>query len=158
MLNSGVDMPPAVRADAYPTTLHSQNGFNILILTFINWDIIKFRWSIEGDISGYFEIDSGQIKTEFIFQPVKPNTFYSFTTQGCAKSIDGSTNYCSPPETIVIKSAYNPTGLKKFLFKNGVQLFTDNLSIRKSINETIFDISLRTLMGFNNNFLHPHIV
>src|SRR5207249_3251413 len=69
----------------------------------------------------YREIDSGRVSTDYFFETRGLTGMYEFVVQGCAKALDGSTNYCSPESPRV--SAVAPDSfrsLKSFLMRNGL--------------------------------------
>lgn len=139
------NQPPAIRADAFPATLRDQSGFRILVLTFVAWDVIKFTAFTKGAPEQMLEIQSGSKETEFMFQPTKSGTTYTFRAQGCAKAIDGSTQFCSPiSEPISAVAATNTNSLRKFLLLSRVN-FRNSVGLRVLVSDSL--ISLRTLMG-----------
>jgi len=140
----GDDEPPAIRADAFPATLFSQNHFQILILTFVAWDVIKLSWSIEDDLPGSREIDSGSTSTEFPL-PAKSGGTYTFTAQGCARAVDGSTNYCSPTSApLRVTAAQNTNSLRQLLLRSNV---VPGKGVRLRSYLPAGPTSLRTLLG-----------
>lgn len=142
----GDDIPPALRASAFAATLDSVNRFEILILTFVAWDVIKLSWSIRGDERGTIEFDSGKTSTDFTFKPVKSGAIYSFSAQGCAKALDGSTNFCSPTSrTIEALAATNTNSLRQFLQMSGVDL-AHMVLFRPLVTPAGSEVSLRMLM------------
>lgn len=143
----GDNEPPAVRADPFPATLTSGNHFNILILTFVNWDVIKLDWSINGGQGGRKEIPSGMTSTDFVFSPVKSGITYSFSATGCNKAADGSTNFCSPSSNpIQVAVAVNTNSFKQFLQLSGINTHNE-VSLRTIVTATQPQVSLRSLMG-----------
>lgn len=141
----GDNEPPAMRADAFPATLRGPSGFRILVLTFVDWDVIKFTASAVGEPNRHMEIESGTKSTDFVFQPTKSGVIYTLTSQGCAKAFDGSTGYCSPPsKPLRIFAAVNTHSLRQFLLLNGIGLHNET-RLRAYVNTP--SISLRALMG-----------
>lgn len=146
-MGSGDNEPPAVRADAFPATLRGPGGFRVLVLTFVSWDVIKFTAS-RGNDPRHMQVDSGKISTEFLLQPVTSGALYTMTAQGCAKAIDGSTNFCSPVSSpLTAVAATNTNSLRVFLSLSGVQLRTD-ISLRAVITTRPFP-GLRSVMGLS---------
>jgi hypothetical protein len=146
----GDNEPPSVRADPFPATLTSGNHFKLLILTFVPWDVIKLDWSREDGPGGRLEFHSGRESTDFIFGPVKSGARYSFVATGCAKAIDGSTNFCSPPsDPISIVAATNTNKLRQFLQISGITT-RGGISLRTVIASANSVVSLKSLMGLNN--------
>jgi hypothetical protein len=136
------EVPPSIRADAFPATLYVPNHFQILILTFVTWDVIKFTWSIQGGPKGGFEAEAGKEGAEFSF-PAQSGLTYSFTAQGCAKALDGSTNYCSPiSRPLEVVAAQNTPSLKHFLQRSGID---PSKGIRSHL--PLGPTSLRSLLG-----------
>jgi hypothetical protein len=141
----GDNLPPAIRADGFPATLSGPSGFRILVLTFVAWDVIKFTASAKGEPERKLEIESGTFTREFDFRPTRSAVIYTFTAQGCAKAIDGSTRFCSPVSSPLSRVAPINTGsLRQFLQRSGVNLHAD-VRLRSLVSKP--SISLRSLMG-----------
>jgi hypothetical protein len=144
----GDNEPPAIRADPFPATLRGPGGFNLLILTFVTWDVIKLSVVAEGEAARRIQFDAGKKSIDFSFQPVRSKAMYTFTAQGCDRALDGSTNFCSPvSRPLTAQAAENTNSLKQFLLVSGV--VDTNISLRRIVNADGSTISLRTLMGLS---------
>ena len=134
--------PPAMRADPFPATLQSPGGsFNLLILTFVSWDVLKITITHSGEVQ-HIQIDATGESTDFVYHPVKSGQLYSFVAKGCARAIDGSTNRCSPEsEPLESRASVNTTSLRTFLILSGV----DISSLRRVLPRSAG--SLRAIMG-----------
>jgi hypothetical protein len=139
----GDDEPPDVRADPFPATLRSPGGFQLKILTFVQWDHIKLFWSMEGDPrQEEIEIDSGQTVTDYVFQPARSGARYVFSARGCSDSA-----YCSPISRPIERiAATNTNRLRAFLTLSGVRA---SAGLRGLVSGGSGEIHLRTLMGLN---------
>src|SRR5260370_5611643 len=145
----GDNEPPALRLDAFPATLSSANHFNIRMLTFIRWDVIKLDSSINGGPTRRIEIDSGRESTDFVFKPARSGQTYSFSAIGCAKAADGSTNHCSPPSpATIIRAAINTNSLKLFLRMSGVDV-RGGVRLRDVLGVQGSKISIRQVMDLD---------
>jgi len=143
----GDNEPPAIRADPFPTTLNELNGFRILILTFVPWDVIKFSASTSDGDERALEINSGKMQTEFILRLVRSSIKYKFTAQGCSKAVDGSTSYCSPrSEPLEVTAAENTNSVKQFLRISGINIEAD-INLSSILRNREFPISFRQLLG-----------
>lgn len=121
----GDDQPPSLRADPRPATLQRASHFQILILTFVTWDVIKLHISDDGG-SRTVEVTAGTTSIDTVFEPVASNRLYTFVARGCAKAIDGSTTYCSPDSApLRVRSAANSTSLRGFLVASGIDIHID---------------------------------
>jgi hypothetical protein len=140
----GDNEPPALRADPFPATLRHPSGFKLLILTFVSWDVLKISVGHAGD-QQHIQIDATGKSTEFNFTPTRSEATYSFAAQGCARAIDGSTNFCSPiSRQLFVTAATNTNRLSQFLRLSGVPI----TSLRSAIGGPLE--SLRSLMGLEN--------
>lgn len=145
----GDDIAPSIRADPYPATLSHANRFQMLFLTFVDWDVIKLRWTLEDGSLGYLEFDADpHDSTDYVFEPAISGAKYVFTAQGCDKSeVDGSTGYCSPiSDPYYATAARNTNSLKGFLTASGVDL-TGETSVGAILGDKVRPVSLRNLMG-----------
>jgi hypothetical protein len=117
----GDNEPPAVRADPFPSTLGGPAGFRVLVLTFIAWDVIKFKASARDEPDRHLQVSTSSTVTEFVFHPVKSGAQYTFVAQGCAQAVDGSTTFCSPLSAPSVKTALVETGsVRLFLQRSGI--------------------------------------
>lgn len=139
----GDNEPPAIRADPLPATLDHANRFKMLILTFVKWDVIKLRWSLEGGSPGYLEIDGGPHGvTDYTFEPAQPSGRYTFTAQGCDRG-----DYCSPEsEPYVAVAAKNTNSVRQFLQSSGIDL-SKAVSLPSLLRSRGNRTSLRNVMG-----------
>jgi hypothetical protein len=140
----GDNEPPALRVDPFAATLRHPSGFKLLILTFVSWDVLKISVGHAGT-EQHIQIDATGKSTEFEFKPTRSGTAYSFAAQGCARAIDGSTNFCSPmSKQLFVTAATNTNRLSQFLRLSGVPI----ASLRSAIGGPLD--SLRNLMGLKN--------
>jgi hypothetical protein len=144
----GDDEPPSIRADPYAATLSHANQFKMLVLTFVDWDVIKLRWTVNGGSEQYREIDGGPHgSTDYIFEPAQSDGRYVFTAQGCARAGDGSTNYCSPvSDPLTAVAAHNTNSVKGFLKNSGVDV-SGPLVLSNAVAPKKLTDGLRALMG-----------
>lgn len=144
----GDDIAPAVRADPFPATLAHPNHVAMLFVAFTDWDVIKLRWTVGEDSSGYLEIPGGAHgSTDYSFEPARPDAVYRFTAQGCNKAADGSTNYCSPvSDPYVVTAAHNTNSLRQFLTESGIDL-SKGILLSNVLWSSPQVSSLRALMG-----------
>jgi hypothetical protein len=129
----GDNEPPAIRADPFPAQLQGSAGFNLLILTFVSWDVFKIVVEHAGQ-EQHIQIDATGERTECVFRPTKSAQRYSFAAQGCSKAMDGSTNfllpYVRPPAAT---AATNIDSLREFLTLSGVPV----TSLRDAVNGSL---------------------
>jgi hypothetical protein len=145
----GDDEPPALRVDPFPATLSSANHFNILILTFVSWDVIKLDSSVNGGPVSRIQFNSGRLSTDFVFTPAISGATYRFWATGCARAIDGSTNHCSPAsDPIDVLSATNTNSLTQFLQRSGVDL-QSGVQLRGVLGVSGSEVSIRHVMGLD---------
>lgn len=142
----GDNEPPAVRADPFPATLSTPGGFRLLFLTFVSWDVIKYRITA-GGIDQQIQIDATQNSTDAVYTPTRSNVTYCITAQGCSRTIGGGTGLCSPEsQPLCVNSAVNTTSLRKFLRLSGVHTTTP-VALRPLLRTAGRGYSLRTVMG-----------
>src|SRR5262245_43782391 len=144
----GDNEPPAIRAEPFPATLASRGGFGILVLTFVAWDVIKFSATASDGVTRTIEVDSGRLSTDFTYGPTSSNVDFRLTAQGCARALDGSTGFCSPPATITVRSAENTNRLTLFLRASGIPL-PGRVAIGSLLSEEAFPLRLRAIMGLD---------
>jgi hypothetical protein len=143
----GDNEPPALRATPYAQTLMVPNHIDLLVLTFVSWDVIKLDWSVDGRGLPRVEFDAGSTSISFTLQDIVSGGFYTMSAQGCAKAVDGSTTYCSPTSRpINVTASTNTDSLRGFLDGSGLTV-GNNFSVRSALRQAGRSGSWRTIMG-----------
>ena len=145
----GDNEPPAIRADRIVPNLYHPGGFQMLFLTFVNWDVIQLSWTTGSGAHDSTEIDSGRASTDYLFTPTISGESYHFVARGCAKTVGGGTGHCSPDESHDVIASENTNSVGQFLERSGI-VPSPPLSLHTLLGIREPPISLRQVMWLDN--------
>ncbi|MFB8274813.1 hypothetical protein [Nocardia colli] len=135
-----------MRMDPFPATLSGPGGFRLLFLTFVSWDVIKYRIT-GGGIDQNVEVEATQKSTDAVYTPTRSNVRYRITAKGCAGAIGGGTSYCSPESRpLEMSSAVNTTSLRTFLRLSAIDT-RQSVGLRALLRTAGRGQRLRAVMG-----------
>jgi hypothetical protein len=117
---------PAIRADAVPATLHSQNSIETFSIGLYHWDVYHILWNEEDgpQTQVEIEINTSPPEVHYTLQPTTPGANYTFSVQGCSRGLFGS--ICSDwSDPITVVAAQNNSQMRMFLSRSGIDLSRD---------------------------------